>query len=893
MKKRNVAVAMAAMTMATSVAPVVANALETDDSKSFVIENKDAGSLVSKVRDLLKAESNETKAKSLYTIYTNLKVETTGVNKDKLVEAITQIEIDGKKISGVTGNKITDVKQLAEILDLASKGEVATTVNDELEVTIIDNGFAEVNGKKVTTIIPTYDNVVDLKDTKDKIRESIVSAQKKLIFDNNETTQGTIGLTLGSEFTEEVYDVKFDKKTGEITVDLYNDLDMPLDQVKAYIEKENLTGLEPTKTNYYNTNITGLAGDETTISSTNSNKLTGVANDKVYKEVELTGYDKSNTNFKLEIKGANGRYTDANQNLIDTTKGKKITTIGEYRLTITDTRESSNPVKLTFSIEEEQKEYKTRVKTTFNINRNDEKIKDDLKFVVDGEKNPVEIENIFKNGTAPSLTDMSSEEKLTRMSDIEGFEIEDAQDIESKELAKVRITNSNLGELETSQLFDGMMLTEKGVELLKTLNSTKIEDGVKTTITIKDDSIGDVEEVEKDKEYKLEFKVNKTEELVSKTSSKDITPTEDFELTIKSDNEEKLEKLRDMLDSVKIGGFGSVQSIRTLEGSTRFETAIEVSKELYPANEVANSAESIVLVQKDAVVDGLAATPLAKMAEAPILFTDKTSVPTKVMSEIKRALNIKETAVGQLKDKVIYIIGGTNVIEPAVEEQLKEVGVTVKRIDGANRMETSVNIAEEMKTVARKKGLIFDDKAFVVGRNGEADAMSIAGYAAQNNSPIIVADTNELTKSAVDFIEDEMKTADIIGGKTVVKEEIEDKLVEILDAKTSNVERVEGLRRSETNANVINKYYKGADLKTIYVAKNGQGNATELVDSLVAGPLAAKKHAPVVLATNELSEEQSIALDVRLSGNESLVQVGGGVSRTIIEKIAVKLGLIK
>ena len=797
MKKRNVAVAMAAMTMATSVAPVVANALEKADSKSFVIENKDAGSLVSKVRDLLKEKSDEKNAKSLYTIYTNLKVETKH-NKSKLDNATAQISIDaGDKSTLVTGNQITDVKQLVEILDLASKGEFVTGA-PELEVTIIDNGFAEVNGNKVTTIIPTYDNVVDLKDTKDKIRESIVNAKKGLIFDNNKTTQGTNDLTLGSEFDEEVYDVKFDKKTGEITVDLYNDLDMSLDQVKAYIKEENLTGLE-------------------------------IVDHKI-------------NNYK-----------------------------------------------------------KTRVKTTLKINIGDEKIKQHLKFVVDGVNDPVEISDIFKkenknrkgHDSKPNKESMLDEEKLTRMSDIEGFEIEDAQDIESKELAKVRITNSNLGELETSQLFDGMMLTEKGVELLKTLNSEKTEDGVKTTITIKDDSIGDVEEVEKDKEYKLEFKVNKTEELVSKTSSKDITPTEDFELTIKSDNEEKLEKLKDMLDSVKIGGFGSVQSIRTLEGSTRFETAIEVSKELYPANEVANSAESIVLVQKDAVVDGLAATPLAKMAEAPILFTDKTSVPTKVMSEIKRALNLKETAVGQLKDKVIYIIGGTNVIEPAVEEQLKEVGVTVKRIDGINRMETSVNIAEEMKTVARKKGQKFDDKAFVVGRNGEADAMSIAGYAAENNSPIIVADTNELTKSAVDFIEDEMKTADIIGGKTVVKEEIEDKLVEILDAKTANVERVEGLRRAETNANVINKYYKGKSLNTVYVAKNGHGNATELVDSLVAGPLAARKGAPVVLATNELSEEQSLALDVRLSGNESLVQVGGGVSRTIIEKIAVKLGLIK
>ena len=465
--------------------------------------------------------------------------------------------------------------------------------------------------------------------------------------------------------------------------------------------------------------------------------------------------------------------------------------------------------------------------------------------------------------------------KLNNVADVEGFKLMGPEDIKPKELAVVNLTNAKLNSIESNKLFDGLMLSEEGKKLANINGSTVEIDGDKFTIST---TVSTIKEVVKDKEYKMNIAFKKTP--VFKGG---LTQDAFEELTITAESREELVKLKEVLAD-------STKAVNDLVGANRFETAIKVSNELFPEG---NAAKSIVLVEKDSIVDGLAATPLATMTEAPVLFTDKNSVPTDVVEEMKRALDIKSMPVGKLEDTTVYVVGGDNKIDDSVIAQIKnELGVTVKRLAGNSRTETSVKIAEEMKAIAKKNSTNINDKVFVVGRDGEADAMSIAGYAASQKSPIIVADRTELTDDAVDFISKEAQTADIIGGNTVVNADIEAKLVEILDNKKDSVERVEGSRRAETNANVINKYYK-TGVKEIIVAKDGKAKMSDLSDSLVAGPLAAAKNAPIVLSTTDLDVNQEEVLDLRASNATKLTQVGGGVSRTIIEKLAKIVGLVK
>ena len=62
--------------------------------------------------------------------------------------------------------------------------------------------------------------------------------------------------------------------------------------------------------------------------------------------------------------------------------------------------------------------------------------------------------------------------------------------------------------------------------------------------------------------------------------------------------------------------------VERIYGNDRYETAIKVSQERFNNGE----ASSVILVEKDAVVDGLAAAPLAVSEEAPILFADVNSL---------------------------------------------------------------------------------------------------------------------------------------------------------------------------------------------------------------------------------------------------------------------------
>ena len=53
----------------------------------------------------------------------------------------------------------------------------------------------------------------------------------------------------------------------------------------------------------------------------------------------------------------------------------------------------------------------------------------------------------------------------------------------------------------------------------------------------------------------------------------------------------------------------------------------------------------------------------------------------------------------------------------------------------------------------------------------------------------------------------------------------------------------------------------------------------ELVDALAAASFASNKNAPIVLATNKLSNEQVNALELNAKDSYALYQVGHGVSR--------------
>lgn len=302
------------------------------------------------------------------------------------------------------------------------------------------------------------------------------------------------------------------------------------------------------------------------------------------------------------------------------------------------------------------------------------------------------------------------------------------------------------------------------------------------------------------------------------------------------------------------------KSIEKLIGDNRFETSIKVSKEGW------NQCENLVLVNANAIVDALSATPFAKMKNAPILLTEKYYLRYDIEDEIKR-----------LKVKNVYIVGGQGVVAEEVEEALQKLGINVYRISGNDRYETSLKVADKIKEEGNVSKV-----AVVNGQNGLADALSIAAPAAEANMPIILGNKYELDKGLQWIKNNEIKDSYVVGGEGVISKEVENQL--------PNVTRLGGTDRNETNGKVLDYFYNDIDINTIYTAKDGRNNLTELVDALSVGPLAAREKSPVILAGSSLNKVQKDFLEKKQP--RFLIEVGGGISKNTIDEICKSLTTI-
>lgn len=400
--------------------------------------------------------------------------------------------------------------------------------------------------------------------------------------------------------------------------------------------------------------------------------------------------------------------------------------------------------------------------------------------------------------------------------------------IPEKVIKEVTVKNGELAVVDATDIYDGYRLSAKGVEI------------------VKDEArqVGEISEKD-EKTGKYNFIVKYID-----AAGKPI------ELTVESTNESTLEKTRNALLNNEV-------KVNVVAGEDRYSTAIEIAKE-------SELNDNIVIVNSNKIVDGLAATPFAKMKSAPIVLASDTEVPQVTLDYIKSVIKTKPSAN-------IYIVGGESAVSKEAEKQLTNITKNVERISGDDRHTTSLEVAKAMTETNPAT------KAYVVGAKGEPDAMSIAAKAAEGNSPIIVNGWSGLSNESMTMLKD--KEIDIIGGSNSVSTSLENDLK--LVAKDSKVERVEGETRHDTNAKVIEKYYDKID--TLYVAKDGYGNNNMLIDALAAGPLAAG-NGPILLATDKITDSQENSIKAKEDKPSNVIQIGNGIKTAVYTKLASILG---
>ncbi|UWD49526.1 serine hydrolase [Clostridioides difficile] len=291
-----------------------------------------------------------------------------------------------------------------------------------------------------------------------------------------------------------------------------------------------------------------------------------------------------------------------------------------------------------------------------------------------------------------------------------------------------------------------------------------------------------------------------------------------------------------------------------LTGTDRYETSIKISQAGW------ENAENAVLINDSAIADALAATPFAYKKDAPILLTGSSQINEKTLAELKR-----------LKVKNVYVIGGEASVNEKSLDTIKSDNISVSRISGNDRYETSLNLAKELKGISNVSKI-----SVVNGEKGLADAVSIGAASAQNDMPIILTNENSnITEINNLFKDKKIDKSYIIGGEYTVSKNIESKL--------KNPQRISGSTRNETNAKVIKEFYKDSSISNLYVAKNGINKQDDLIDGLSVGVLAGKTKSPVILVGNLLDYSQKELF--KTMRFKSVTQIGGNGNENSFKQI--------
>ena len=287
-----------------------------------------------------------------------------------------------------------------------------------------------------------------------------------------------------------------------------------------------------------------------------------------------------------------------------------------------------------------------------------------------------------------------------------------------------------------------------------------------------------------------------------------------------------------------------------IKGNNRFSTATEISKMNYA------TGGTVVLVNGNAVADGIAATPLAASENASILLANTNNLPKETANRMK-----------EIAPQKVIIVGGENAVSKALEAKIaNDYAVEVQRIAGKDRYATSFEIAKALvESGAEIK------TAYIVSGMGEADALSVASKAGEDKQPIILTGKDSISPEMYEWLKEQnLEDAYFIGGNKVISDDVINSVNEITtNDVTAN--RIAGNNREETNAKVIEKLYKGG-FSSVYAAKSNV-----LVDALSAGPMAAQRNCPVVLVNSRgLTDAQKNVLSGKYV--DHVYQIGGGVS---------------
>ncbi|KQU69393.1 SpoIID/LytB domain-containing protein [Phycicoccus sp. Root101] len=312
----------------------------------------------------------------------------------------------------------------------------------------------------------------------------------------------------------------------------------------------------------------------------------------------------------------------------------------------------------------------------------------------------------------------------------------------------------------------------------------------------------------------------------------------------------------DQLRSVVASGTpfsGQVNSTMIRHLTTRLSGADRYASAAAVAARTTSSAGAVVVAAGDGLlVDASVSGPLAATVGGPLLLTQQSKLPAATIAELNRRGSAVKTA---------YVVGGAGVVSDAVAAQLRSRGLTVTRLGGSNRFETSAVVAKAIKARRATPTVV------VAGGEGLPDALGVSGPASALREPILLTPAGGLssyTWSALSALKP--TSARVVGGSAVVATGVEDQLRR---AGVTTVTRLGGTDRYAVSAAVASFYRSRVPVQSEIVLTSGRNES--LVDSLVAGTL----QRVIALTPGSSLGDDALATLQTSSQLETLTAVGG------------------
>lgn len=282
---------------------------------------------------------------------------------------------------------------------------------------------------------------------------------------------------------------------------------------------------------------------------------------------------------------------------------------------------------------------------------------------------------------------------------------------------------------------------------------------------------------------------------------------------------------------------------RRVAGPSRIETALAVSRELYPDPA---SATGAVLARADQFADGLAGAALAGRIGGPVLLTERHQLTPATAAELRRAVAPGGT---------VWLLGGVDALDPAVGEAVAAAGFVPRRLAGEDRYATAAAVARELGPA---------DAALVVSGESFPDALAASAPSAAEGWPVLLVTRNTVPPATREaLVSMGASRVVIVGGEAVVGPAVAAALSEA----TGAVERVSGPDRYATAVALARALFPGAPGVTL-------ASGESFADALAGGRLAGADRSPLLLAPSR-SPDLGRAGAIAALGPASLVLVGG------------------